>query len=370
MIKSLIDTINQYEFIDGILITGDLTSYATPYEFAQLYERIEYIKKSIKGFNGHVIFAMGNHDSNWDISNISIDSKYNDFDSEYFLSRSSSIHADFEFINSFSAPGPVINSGVITTSKANIIVLNSGLYSSKDQKYKHGKVGKLQLDWLQTIDNLEDDKVNILMLHHHLFKYTYPEYFEDISNVEEGSEIEDIISNLGIDLVVHGHRHHPLFFSYNRSGCKRPFNILCAGSLSVATSHRMHGQIQNMFHVVEIYDRDSITRSVLGKIDNYKFSSMKGWMKNTANEFVSLDDVVHFGRISSNEERKVIVQGYFRILETMDANLYTLPEYANLPLELKCIAYQKINELISTVSEERKIAVRGSYPGLVTLIKE
>ena len=145
MIDSLIERLNEYEFIDEILITGDLTSYATPYEYSELFKRIEKIKHSIKKFNGQVIFTLGNHDSNWDVSSIALDNKYNDFDSEYFLGKSANLHSDFNFVNTFTVAGPVPCSGIISTEKANIIVLNSGLYSSKDQKYKHGKIGAEQL---------------------------------------------------------------------------------------------------------------------------------------------------------------------------------------------------------------------------------
>lgn len=148
------------------------------------------------------------------------------------------------------------------------------------------------------------------------------------------------------------------------------YSILCAGSLSVAPSDRLDGQISNMFHVIDVFDRDTMTKSILGKIENYKFSSIKGWTKNIANEFVVLDDVVYFGKILSETETEIKMAECFNEFYLSCTNVKNLPEYLELPLELKCLNYKILNEFVVCISKKNGFAVRGSYPEMVTIIKE
>lgn len=370
MADSLIQTLNTFSRIDDIVIAGDLTSYATPYEYHCLALRLEAITSKLSNFNGEIIFTLGNHDSNWDMSSISNGEKYNKFDSAYFLQKSNTIYQDFNIKNNFSIIGPETNTGIIQTDSAQFIILNTGLYSSENQPYKHGKIGQKQLDWLRSLDIADNNKWNIVVMHHPLYKYSYPTYCEDISSVEEGSEIEDCIKSMGIDFLIHGHRHHPLFFTENKRGWKQPVHVLCSGSLSVNSTHRMHGQIHNMFHVIELYDRDVKNNAAQGKLLNYKFIPPKGWVKHTFDDYVQLDGEVYFGAPCSETEIIQIISQLISNVAFNNKDWANLPEYPDIRYELKCLNLIDLNNYIFKECQKKKFEVRGDYPYPVTILRE
>ena len=75
------------------------------------------------------------------------------------------------------------------------------------------------------------------MLHHHPFNYPYPTLGRDISLLDEGAELLDISGKAGINLICHGHRHHPKAHNEQRDDWKNAITFICAGSFSVNAAH-------------------------------------------------------------------------------------------------------------------------------------
>ena len=241
MCESLVKMVKG-EDIYAVLVAGDLTSSASPIEFTGCLDRIHGISEQLNVANDHIIYTFGNHDTNWHISKIP--DRSDDVEKELYLKVAASVGETVLPINNSVIRGPVPGSGVFETEHINVYIVNSAYYSSHDQTYRHGKLGDDQCQWLgqQFSTGVSPAKWNVLLLHHHPFPYKYPTPAEDISHIEEGAELMQLIGYSGIDIVCHGHRHHPIVFTDNRSGWKKPVTFLCAGSLSVNEEHRRHGE--------------------------------------------------------------------------------------------------------------------------------
>lgn len=263
--------------------------------------------------------------------------------------------------------GPIPGSGVYCRDKYVVYILNSGYYSTYCQIYSHGKLGKEQYDWLRDILPRYKSiaKWHILMLHHHPFKYSFPNLTEDISCLEEGSELVDIIGNSQIDLVCHGHRHHPTLFTQMRDNWESPITFFCAGSLSVHEKHREHGRIPNLFHLINLQNReDSENQAATGTVKSFEYLPMKGWIPLNDSLFVPLDPKQFFGSINSLDEKERSASTI--ITDLLRGNTVTyveLPKHHDLPLSLKCMPLKDLNSLIKKiVSQTGKYKIMGKYP--------
>ena len=229
--------------VEAILVTGDLTSAGGPSEFQACRNCIVEIAETIGVEKENIFFAFGNHDVNWPISKLSDDEHGTAIKDELYVNVAASVgHIFIQNLNDYES-GPIPGSGLFCRDKFVLYVANSGYFSAHNQQYSHGKLGPDQYDWLKNsiLKHSNISKWQILMLHHHPFKYTYPTLVEDISCLEEGSEIVDLIGSSNIDIVCHGHRHHPKLFTDMRTNWNTPITFFCSGSLSVNERHRRLG---------------------------------------------------------------------------------------------------------------------------------
>lgn len=334
--------------IDAIIVSGDITSEGQPKEFNGGIEAVYYIADKIGIKKDDVFFVFGNHDVNWDISKLK-DTKCDDG----YLKIAGSVPSIYIENKNCIERGPVIGAGVYNREYATIFILNSSFFSVHSQEYNHGKLGEDQLFWLK--ESLETHKkegtCNILLMHHHPYKYSFPSPTEDISCVEEGSELIDLLSGFGIDLICHGHRHHPKIITRIDNGWKSPITFLCAGSLSIGSQERMLGQIPNLFHVIQFHGRNQETGAAFGLVENYEHQIGLGWVPlKSSHACDGLDDKKWFGSTKGKDELEDVVKDI--IQNTFDKSIdnHYLMEHTDLPLELKCLKYEQLNEIFEKVS--------------------
>jgi len=246
-------------------------------------------------------------------------------------------------------------------------VANSGFNSSHNQKYAHGQLGGEQFSWLKAaLQGAKDTaKWRILLIHHHPFKYSFPTLVEDISCLEEGSELVDILGHSGIDLVCHGHRHHPKLFTELRAGWASPVTFLCAGSLGANATELSNGEIPNLFHIVSLNSRDSLNSAAMGSVETFKYFSPEGWIPVENSLLVPLDPLHHFGSVATeaeigNDLRMVITNTIATgpLEPTVD-----MPLLEALPYSLRCLPVDKLNDILkkeaNATSSHRAL---GRYP--------
>jgi predicted phosphodiesterase len=306
LFQGLMNTLAQ-ERPDYLFVTGDLTSTGSPLEFKNCFEKIHLLAETTCISPKNVLICLGNHDIDWRITRL-VDT---------YTEKSVHLSEDVDFLEDaycklacgwpvreisklpagiaeFTLPyNDVPLAGVVEREDCIIFVLNSGHLCYHDESHKHGALSKKQLLWFHASVNkyTSSQKAKIVLLHHHPYNYPFPLIGRDASTLEEGSELYEICGKSGIDLVIHGHRHHPKAKTVNENGWIKPVTYVCAGSLSVNASHRLQGNIPNTFHIVEFENREKIT------MKNYEYSFTDGWMPIKGyREEVPLEETMLLGK--------------------------------------------------------------------------
>lgn len=354
--------------VEYIFIAGDLTSVASPQEFHYCEEKIIFIADEIGVPHDHILCCLGNHDIDRNITKIS-DLVIKETTSEevekvirekYNLIAASCVNNNFEKLSlRGESAGPAPFTGVYEEERFVVFILNSGWKCVHDQDYPHGKLDFEQIKWLRNItEKYENDtRVKIILVHHHPFKYTYPLPTQDISEIEEGSEFMDIVNEKGIDIVIHGHRHHPIAKTMQIGSGGKPITLICAGSLSVNSSHRNDGDIPNTMHILEIDENKKNT-----VLYNYKYTGSEGWKELKFCNETPLDYKMKLGKIFSKEQ--------------IEGAVLKLPTEGTTPISWdgvdECLQYITFDELNSKLKSmlSSKYKIIGAFPEEVIFLKK
>lgn len=367
MKESLVEIAGR-EDIDAILVSGDLTSKGSPQEFVGCISTLTEIARHLNVSPSNVIYTYGNHDVDWEITKIPIESASETLKKLYQKVGASVGDVVLSGFG-YKDKGPVPGCGLVENDTFRIYVMNSGYYCAHDQSYKHGKLGKEQREWMERhLGHAPDnDKWHILLLHHHPFNYCYPFEVEDISCLEEGAFLMDLIGKSGVDFVCHGHRHHPMLFTEMRSGWISPVTMLCAGSLAVNEQYRCKGEIPNLFHIVNLEKRLE-NKAAVGRVKTFQYSSAVGWRQVHYDDRVPLDAEQKFAEAYDRSRQESDIAPVIEsIIETAGKDVFELPKYEDLPLSLQCMPIHKLNEMLqaSLFTQEQKYMICGQYPDLV-----
>lgn len=364
---SLVEILKEKE-VEYIFIAGDLTSTGSPLEFHYCEKKLLEIASSANISKEHIIWGIGNHDLDWNISELGAGfDKYstelqNIVKDKYRMIAASVAEKHLNDLPQEFIQGPAPLSGVVEKDDFVVFVLNSSLYCTKDQTFSHGKLGSEQLCWLKNkISEYKDNnKWKIVLMHHHSYNYPYHTLSTDVSTIEEGPELIEIFSQGGINLVCHGHRHHPRAETIQKTGWGNPITFICAGSLSVNAEHRSSGDIPNTFHIIEL----SKTIGQL-KLFNYQYTSSKGWVpfrENTPE--TPMDFTMSFGKIIDATRKEEMV--------------LNLINHKKSPISVKCdeldddfnyLSYKDVNNTIKELLSNRYTIV-GSFPNHIMLIEK
>ena len=313
LFQGLIDTLKN-EKPDYLFIAGDLTSTGNPLEFRNCYEKIYQLANDVNISPDNVIICLGNHDIDLRITRL-IDSYKKTSNTAYlsedidFLEKNYLELANTWAVNKNIKPPCSVSfeyrynevpfTGVVERDDCIIFVLNSGHLCSHDEAKKHGCLSKQQFQWFEDLVKkyLSSTKIKIVLLHHHPFSYPFPLLVRDTSTLEEGSELYQICGKYGVDLVLHGHRHHPKAKTISENGWDKPVTYICAGSLSVNATHRLQGSIPNTLHIIEYNNHEKII------LKNYEYSFTNGWIKiKDFRDEVPLEGSMLLGKIISTND--------------------------------------------------------------------
>lgn len=363
LFEGLINSLKE-EKPNYLLITGDLTSSGSPLEFKDCYCKLSQMVSSVGIAPSKVIICLGNHDLDWRISELNeeyvIDGTSTDnkkFLEEKYLQLSYSWSMMFEgeakdicpqYDEKYSTP----LTGVIDTDECVFFVLNSAHLCKKNQVIRHGRLTESQLKWFEEVVSRykESAKAKIVLLHHHPMSYPFPSIGHEISTLEEGAEFLEVCGSGGIDLVIHGHRHHPKAITVTQRDWVNPVTYICAGSLSVNATHRCSGEIPNTFHIIDYVNKDDIV------LRNYIYRSFDGWVLNRKSDPATpIDGHMRLGKcIDDSTALSLISQ--LHVEEFVD--------YNSLPDDLMYISLERLNKLTHQIFDAENV-ITGDFPGQI-----
>ncbi len=349
--------------IDYLFILGDLTSRGTPGEFQDFSRFLTFLKEKLDLKDSEVYLTYGNHDVDWTICKI--ESKSDEHHKAYCVTAAN-IGGIFAPPGNFKFEGPVIGSGVAYLDGIDLISLNSGIECYDDQKVRHGSLGDAQFEWLEKnlSSMLREDTVKIVIVHHHLLTLPYPNPVTDLSALKEGPNLLDLLGQNGINIVLHGHRHHPIVHTASQTNWKKPITFVCAGSFGVDANHRSSGRLPNMFHVAStcLASKKSILE---GYIKTFELNSSSEWgpLYDKPNEY-QLNETQWFGQADAMQNATPDVQSIMKNLlsQLSTSEFASLPEYDTLSLSLRCILHSKLNELFQNEAAKSDLQITGVYP--------
>ena len=364
--KGLIDILKKHK-VDYLFIAGDLTSIGSPQEFYYCEEKILKIAQEVGISKENIICALGNHDVDRTVAELWKNAEPNEVElgrerpeelnelikKLYQLMAANTASSCMEHINHIVTMGIAPFSGVVEREEFIVFVLNSSWKCNGEQKYAHGILTMEQLKWLKDIAEpfRTDPRKKIILMHHHPVDYSFPIHQEDISKVQEASELIDWAGKYGINIILHGHRHHPKIKTYKENGWDNPITIICAGSVSVCVKHR--GEIPNTFHILE-FEKDAIPFYLY----NYEYSGVRGWepIRKSSAE-TPLNHKMLLGKAFEEREIKKTIQQYNqeRVEDGIEIKWEELPE---------CLQYMTYEELDDKFRKylDDDIHIYGNFP--------
>lgn len=360
--NGLIELLKQQQ-VKYIFIAGDLTSVGSPQEFCYCQKQILELAEAVGVRQCNVICCLGNHDIDWKIAKLceNVDSDANVEVKEMVKEKYQFIAANaaVNCLDAISQPetkGIAPYSGVVDVDDFVVFVLNTAWCCSYDEEIPHGKLHTKQLEWFCDLakEYETDKRTKIVLMHHHPTQYAYPNPVHDTSMMEEGSEFTDICGKYGINLIMHGHRHHPKVTTRMENNWKSPITFLCAGSLSVNAKHRSCGEIPNTLHIVDL--SSSPEEFILY---NYEFSMSKGWHpfeKNNAE--TPMEQKMYLGKIIDESEISMEIEKFKEGTHIL--------KWDTLPTPLKFIAFSDLNKKLKDSLPDR--IVYGSFPDDVCIM--
>ena len=351
---------------DFLLIAGDLTSVGSPQEFYACEQEIKKIAGEIGLPTNRIICCMGNHDIDFNVINLwkskdKLSEEILNYRKEKYQHLASSISSFcLEHIKEcqLEKKGPAPFSGVYEAEDFVAIVLNTSWLCGPNQEYSHGKLSLEQLDWFEkTLDKyISDDRKRIVLMHHHPFNYPYPTIGADISQIEEGAEFVEVASKYRVDLVIHGHRHHPKVKT-EMCDVGYPVTFFCAGSLAVNANHRANGEIPNTIHFIDIdKNRDFFV------LHNYSYSDAEGWKPMENKRVTPMDGKMKVGKVFERTKCAEKIEVY-KNQESVRLEWEKLDE---------CLQFMRYQEVMDLLKEQLGSThyVIGSFPGEVALLRK
>ncbi len=364
--QGLIELCNKME-PQYFFVAGDLTSLGNPQEFFYCEQKILEIAKRTGVNINNVFCVLGNHDIDWNISKIGTNTQSTNKEidnlvkGKYQMMAANCAKISMEYLwKNYRDYGPAPFSGTVEKDDFVLTVLNTGQFCTHDQKFSHGKLEQKQMQWFEKASEKykNDVRTKILLMHHHPFNYSYPIPGIDISTIEEGAELMDLAAQNGIDIIIHGHRHHPYIKTLQIGSGKKPLTMICAGSLSVNAEHRNNGEIPNTVHFLDI-DKEKDYYIVY----NYKFTDAEGWEKIDRNcKETPIDTVMKVGKIFSKNEIRGAIEKY-RSFENAPLS------WENLEECLQFMSYEQLNKLFDEILRPTHNIV-GKFPEQVVLLKK
>ncbi len=208
LMESIVERINEMG-PDLVIVAGDLTAAGYEWEFAEAADWLEQISSPR-------VVVPGNHDAR----NVG----YLHFE-HYFGDRFSRWRAEFE-------PD---RAAVIGSPGVSVIAVDSS-----EPDLNEGQIGRERYPWIREQITHPDD-LKIFVIHHHLV--AIPGTGRERNTINDAGDVLAELSQLGIDMVLSGHKHVPFFWGIS--------GLLICNS-GTATTKRLRGLTPSSWNELEV----------------------------------------------------------------------------------------------------------------------
>lgn len=163
---------------------------------------------------------------------------------------------------------------ILQTAHLRLLVINSVADQYNEAAAKRGAVSPSALAKIRrALAESDAATFQVALSHHHPIAHENLNLgAEDL--MENGSELLEILEEFGFSVFIHGHKHHPRL-KYAPLGASAP-TVFAAGSLS-AFNPQMLSNTRNLFHILELSERNVDGCVHPGRIHSWEFNMGKGW---------------------------------------------------------------------------------------------
>jgi 3',5'-cyclic AMP phosphodiesterase CpdA len=269
------DNVSGYFKVDSrrmyLVVSGDLAYRAVKQEFADAKSCLENICQGLGISRERVIIVPGNHDVNWTLSQDDRAQRFDHFlrflfefyGLELCKKKYPLIDWPLGYDNEHPEAHQIVSIHRDPRHDVLFLGLNSCVYETHQDHF--GFVGEKQMKAIRKLvagTNVSRATVKIAVIHHHL--HPFPELLEqrdpsetwyDMSTIRDAGFVERALENLGIDFVLHGHKHKPQFRetivrdSTTETGIAKRLIVCGAGSISCT---ELEAEEQNQYQVIEL----------------------------------------------------------------------------------------------------------------------
>jgi 3',5'-cyclic-AMP phosphodiesterase len=193
---------------DLVVVAGDLTMDGYRGEFEECRRFLDELTCA------HVVVAMGNHDAR---------------------------NVGYRHFEDFFGPRESVTIVPADEGRAKVVAIDS-----TKPDLDEGEVGREHYGWLDAELRGWTEGPRIVVIHHHIL--AVPGTGRDVNNLRDAGDVMAILRELGVDLVLSGHRHVPYVWSI--SGVR----VVHSGTVSTL---RVRGTMPPSYNVIEI-DEDEV----------------------------------------------------------------------------------------------------------------
>jgi hypothetical protein len=190
----------------------------------------------------------------------------------------------------------------------------------------------------------------------------YPEPATNYDLLDEAAELLQLIGENAVDLVLHGHRHHPSMKTISENHFSTPCTIISAGSFGVNAAERPNA-IDNMIHAIKL-SRTHVDSSIEGELHSFAFRDHK-WIPQPTSTTHHLDSLRHFGPLADQAALEREADALLNSLNVVPKPV-VLPKHAQLPFILKCQHVNDLNRLLHSRALAMGITLHNNYHPLYT----
>lgn len=287
-----------------ILVTsGDIAYEATKEEYREAQSFIEEVREKTGLSAEHLIFVPGNHDVNWALAKHEQEQRFDEY--LYFLND---VYGEellyklypylkWNFKGNAERPNPADILAVHKLEDLNLLILGFNSCVFENEQHHYGLVGEKQLIRAkEMLNGLDPQTLRIAVLHHHVIpvenriEIRDDEVAFDVSIVRDFALVEDHLHRLGIDVVLHGHKHMPalrelrLHSSSTRNLPSKSIVICGAGSSGVCEDELPH-QTGNHMEILNFHSRNRVSGAPFMDVQwrEMKYTDIAQW--ETTNEW-------------------------------------------------------------------------------------